>query len=458
VLGSQEYQDSLHFRDHPLAPEFSVASRQYEALPPDACVLCPPSFACHNNTLHLCRRASHFMTAAMGADRCEDYEQPCPSETAGFHRCDDYGQPCSNVTAVSHRAHVPRVGVAACFAAGSLWALRDRSPLFHFLETAHPVAMLVFPVATLEENAVWARLVNTKNRARFHVSTHTVDGGGAMFYASADAAVGAATINMTWAWGQFHTRVPSRERRARLLRELRELDHGTGVASEVLLPALWVLALREVTAAGEFEPVAVLDAVVRTPLARSVAFAAADAVAREWHRCDARRAEWAPVRVLFAVSHGEIEGFARYFLARQKHAVLYAARPPCPATARCDRGGSDVAVASFDAPAPSVSVAASHLERADDEQALREAAGLAGRVVPGRGPCPASTVRATSVPGSGIERCAVCAGEVYAREFFAGGSCAPCHAVADADCAGSARALPCSFTRDAACVVGGAQP
>ena len=440
VKNSKDYRTSQYFRDHPLAPEFDRASRQYDTLlqRSDSCVPCPPGFGCPggDNDLVRCHTAGHYLVSPLGVESCEDFLQPCPT------RSDTEARPPEE----------PRIGIASCFARASLWATRDRSELSDFLAAAFPAAAVTFPVASLDTNAGWAELVNSKNRARFHQRTHTDESAGATLFASADVAAGAAAINISWAWSAFHARVSSQTRRKLLLQTLREIDHGTGVAFEVLLPALWAMALRdERDERAPVDPVVVLDSAVRTTLAQSVAFAAADAVGEEWHRCSGR-ANPSPLPMLFAVTRSEIQGFASHFLSQQRHAVLYAARSRCAAGAGCPLG-----VVSFDLPTQAMQIGDRHLARVDAEHALRHALrlDLANFLERGTGACPDGMVRAVGTPGSPVVQCAVCQGPMFARVYYHGGTCVPCHELTSDDCAGLGaltEPVKCSYQRDMLCV------
>lgn len=442
VKNSSEYLKTQYFRDHPLAPEFDRAARQYDALlqGSDSCVPCPPGFGCPGDDSGLirCHSPGYYLVSPLGVEHCSDFLQPCPN------RSDSKAGP----------PKVPHIGIASCFGRASLWASRDRTELSAFLATAFPAAAVTFPVASLDTNAGWAELVNSKNRARFHQRTHTDESAGATLFASADVAAGAAAINISWAWAAFHAQVSSRTRRTRLLQKLREIDHGTGVAFEVLLPALWALALRdEHDERAPVDPVVVLDSAVRTTLAQSVAFAAADAVAEEWHRCS-DRASPSPLRMVFAMTKSEIQGFASHFLSQQRHAVLYAARPRCAAGARCPLG-----VVSFDLPTQAMQIGDRHLARVDAEHALRHALrlDLANFLERGTGACPDGMVRAVGTPGSPVVQCAVCQGPMFARVYYHGGACVPCHALTSGDCAGlgagtEVTEVQCSYQRDMLCV------
>jgi len=98
-----------------------------------------------------------------------------------------------------------------------------------------------------------------------------------------------------------------------------------------------------------------------------------------------------------------------------------------------------------------------HLARVDAEHALRHALrlDLANFLERGTGACPDGMVRAVGTPGSPVVQCAVCQGPMFARVYYHGGTCVPCHELTSDDCAGLGaltEPVKCSYQRDMLCV------
>lgn len=434
------YWSGAHFADHPLSSDYAMTRLQYDAYlstaenTPASCVLCPPSFACNNDTIHLCTKIGHYMAVGMGAEKCTMALLPCPH---GVHR-------------VQHSS-VVNVGVSSCFSDASLWESPNRPDFFLFLKKTASAALMMFEQNDFNTSNVWKALVNSRNKELFHEMSHTYSGQEVFAWSQNAASAGIATINVPDTWFQFYRKVSSRHRRDRLFSKLKELDSGTGVAFQTLLPTIWALALQEKNLA--VEPVVVLQAVVRTALTRSIAYAAKNAIAYEWNRCQPSFTK-PPLVVLFTITSHDITGFLSYFSKSLQHSVVYSAPPSCVGATDCNVDNSEYLFSSFATQSQVIQIDDDHMDMSRREQTIQDKLLLRGLFSAGTGPCITGTVRTDIIARTDVNRCKVCHAKDYEKTFYNYGTCSPCHVLHEDECSvlsASSQKFSCSFTRDAMC-------
>lgn len=448
------------FEDHPLSSDYRVAHDQYVAYLanqtlPGKCVLCPPGLCCSGGKIHTCStRLPQFLTVMMGAHDKKTHLATCPG--------------AKNVTSRSQRA---RLGLSSCFDSAMMLATGTKREQYRSALSRHPAGAIVFENdAEVLDDTVWKYLLVAEVE-RFNEA----------IYAFANAPINRyellngnrmvlVTIDIPRVMVRFYSRIGS-ARRAILFEKLADLDSGTGIAFESLLPCVWAL---EVNANGLRYPdgvqgrhfgeaVIVITGVVKSMLALHLVNSAVGAILQAWNECQtpAMAVRHAP-RIVFASHATDIghHGKMLFLNAGAPH-MLFTHRGVCAWTNEgyqpCSEDFDGVAMSSVQALHTTVALSRDIGTLNANEQALYEELDFEGDLLvrAATEPCPRAMVPFDRAVWGG-KTCEVCTESGYTQQYFnfVSSQCQPCNTVGPEDCQaiGKATAIACSFARDAACV------
>tara|TARA_Y100000389_G_scaffold168528_1_gene174234 strand:- start:569 stop:6148 length:5580 start_codon:yes stop_codon:yes gene_type:complete len=455
------YKRGFLFDDHPLSADYRTVHRQYEhhiekETDGTRCIICPPGLCCTAGMISQCStKLSQFLTVPMGARDRSIHLANCPD--------------AQNITQRRARA---RVGLSACFDEARMWSLGTKPPQYQHALQTYPAGAIYFQNDNAKlDDRIWRYFITAK-LAEFHDATYT--------FANADihqsgllsgGRLVISEIDIARVLLSLYHRLDDKQLR-QLFHNLTEVDAGTGVAFDALMPCIWAIAVNSAelyfpdgTEDGKHygEAVVLVNGVVKSITALEIVHKTAEIVLHAWNKCQfhTRLVSDAP-RVVFATHFDEIKhGTSSFFSGTGVPDLLFTHRQVCAWSneeeTTCRTPFNGVAVSHVEKIPSKITISFEINALNKEELALFHELDLGGDLALRdlSRECPKAMVPVSGLRQT-VKRCQICSRDIMYRDVYFdydSGKCELCHTASIFDCSMLGKTTPtlCSFTRDGGC-------